>query len=63
MRTKRVHRIVKKIESNKDEALIGKCRGTKYNQLVTGNDLGGKQEIYGFITVGEANSLQRMLNK
>ena len=58
MRTKRVHRIVKKIESNKDKARIGRCRGTKYNQLVT-----GEQEIYGFITVAEANSLQRMLNK
>ena len=58
MRTKRVHRIVKKIKSNKDKASSDRCRGTKYNQLVS-----GKQEIYGFITVAEANSLQKMLNK
>ena len=58
MRTKRVHRIVKKIKANKDKASIDRCRGTKYNQLVS-----GKQEIYGFITVAEANSLQKMLNK
>jgi len=56
MRTKRVHRIVKKIKSNEDKAIIGRCRGTKYNQLVS-----GKQEVYGFITEAEANSLQKVL--